>query len=75
MATIAPLRSLPGKSLGKLVWANLVQSAGLRRRAQKVFSPMRLAFLSASRVVDTTKMRDVLGVIPRTPEQGIRDSL
>jgi nucleoside-diphosphate-sugar epimerase len=43
--------------------------------AQKVFSPMRLAFLSASRVVDTTKMRDVLGVMPRTPEQGIRDSL
>jgi hypothetical protein len=36
---------------------------------------MRLAFLSASRIVDTTKMRDALGVIPRTPEQGIRDSL
>lgn len=43
--------------------------------AQKVFSPMRLAFLSASRVVDATKMRGVLGVTPRTPEQGIRDSL
>lgn len=43
--------------------------------AQKVFSPMRLAFLSASRIVDTTKMRGVLGVTPRTPEQGIRDSL
>jgi nucleoside-diphosphate-sugar epimerase len=42
--------------------------------AQKVFSPMRLAFLSASRVVDTTKMRGVLGVNPRTPEEGIRDS-
>jgi nucleoside-diphosphate-sugar epimerase len=44
-------------------------------QAQDVFSPMRLAFLSSSRIVDTTKMRDVLGVTPRTPEQGIRDSL
>ena len=43
--------------------------------AKKVFSPMRLAFLSASRVVDTTKMRCVLGVTPRTPVQGLRDSL
>ena len=44
-------------------------------QAQKVFSPMRLAFLSSSRIVDTTKMRNMLGVTPRTPEQGIRDSL
>ena len=60
----------------------VARQAGLRAprtiswaEAQKVFSPMRLAFLSASRVVDTTKMRGVLGVTPRTPEEGIRDSL
>lgn len=59
----------------------VARQAGLRAprtiswaEAQKVFSPMRLAFLSASRVVDTTKMRGVLGVTPRTPEEGIRDS-
>ena len=33
--------------------------------AQKTFSPMRLSFLRESRVVDTTKMREVLGVTPR----------
>ncbi len=33
--------------------------------AQKTFSPMRLSFLAESRVVDTTKMREVLGVTPR----------
>ena len=32
--------------------------------AQDTFSPMRLAFLRESRIVDTTKMREVLGVIP-----------
>ena len=32
--------------------------------AQETFSPMRLAFLRESRIVDTTKMREVLGVIP-----------
>ena len=60
----------------------VARQAGLRAphtidwaEAKKIFSPMRLAFLSASRVVDTTKMRGVLGVTPRTPEQGIRDSL
>jgi nucleoside-diphosphate-sugar epimerase len=60
----------------------VARQAGLREpgtinwaRAQEVFSPMRLAFLSSSRIVDTTKMRKVLGVTPRTPEQGIRDSL
>lgn len=59
----------------------VARQAGLRAprtiswaEAQTVFSPMRLAFLSASRVVDTTKMRGVLGVTPRTPEEGIRDS-
>lgn len=46
-----------------------------RAAAEQEFSPMRLAFMSASRVVDTTKMRDVLGITPRTPEDGIRDSL
>jgi len=33
--------------------------------AQQTFSPMRLSFLRESRVVDTTKMREVLGVIPK----------
>jgi nucleoside-diphosphate-sugar epimerase len=46
-----------------------------RGEAAQVFSPMRLAFLASSRIVDTTKMRDVLGIVPRTPEDGIRDSL
>ena len=46
-----------------------------RGEAAQEFSPMRLAFLASSRIVDTTKMRDVLGVEPRTPEVGIRDSL
>ena len=46
-----------------------------RAQAAEEFSSMRLAFLAASRRVDTTKMREVLGVTPRTPEQGIRDSL
>ena len=45
--------------------------------AQQTFSPMRLSFLSESRVVDTTKMRDVLGVTPKygNPADGIAASL
>jgi nucleoside-diphosphate-sugar epimerase len=48
-----------------------------RAQAEKEFSVVRLAFLSSSRVVDTTKMREVLGVTPRysNPEDGIRASL
>jgi nucleoside-diphosphate-sugar epimerase len=46
-----------------------------REQAAQEFSPMRLAFLASSRKVDTTKMRQILGVTPRTPEEGIRDSL
>ena len=48
-----------------------------RAEAQQRFSRQRMAFLSDSRVVDTTKMREVLGVIPRyaNPEDGIRASL
>ena len=46
-----------------------------RGEAAQIFSPMRLAFLASSRIVDTTRMRDVLGIAPRTPEDGIRDSL
>lgn len=46
-----------------------------RARAAEEFSPMRLAFLASSRKVDTTKMREVLGITPRTPEDGIRQSL
>lgn len=45
--------------------------------AQKEFSEMRLSFLRESRRIDTRKMRDILGVIPRyaNPEDGIRASL
>ncbi|MDH3533667.1 MAG: NAD-dependent epimerase/dehydratase family protein [Gammaproteobacteria bacterium] len=45
--------------------------------ARQQFSPQRLSFVTESRVVDTTKMRDVLGVTPRyaNPEDGIRDSV
>ena len=46
-----------------------------RAEAAQEFSPMRLAFLASSRRVDATKMREILGVTPRTPEEGIRDSL
>lgn len=46
-----------------------------REQAATEFSPMRLAFLASSRVVDATKMRELLGVTPRSPEDGIRDSL
>ena len=34
-------------------------------QAQETFSPMRLSFLRESRIVDTTKMRRVLGVNPK----------
>jgi nucleoside-diphosphate-sugar epimerase len=46
-----------------------------REAAAREFSPARLAFLASSRRVDTRHMRDTLGVTPRSPEQGIRDSL
>ena len=46
-----------------------------RAQAAQEFSPMRLAFLASSRIVDTTKMREVLGITPMTPEEGIRKSL
>lgn len=46
-----------------------------RARAAEEFSPMRLAFLASSRKVDTTRMREILGIAPRTPEQGIQQSL
>ena len=48
-----------------------------REQANVEFSPQRLAFMSDSRRVDTTKMRKVLGVTPRyaNPEDGIRASL
>jgi nucleoside-diphosphate-sugar epimerase len=48
-----------------------------REQANVEFSPQRLSFMSDSRRVDTTKMRDVLGVTPRyaNPEDGIRASL
>lgn len=45
--------------------------------AQKEFSEMRLSFLRESRRIDTRKMREVLGVVPRysNPEDGVRASL
>jgi len=48
-----------------------------RARAEREFSPMRLEFLSESRIVDTTKMREILGVSPAyaDPVDGIRASL
>ncbi len=48
-----------------------------RAEAERQFSKQRMAFLSDSRVVDTSKMRDLLGVVPRyaNPEDGIRASL
>ena len=48
-----------------------------RSEAERTFSPMRLSFLSESRVVDTTKMRETLGVTPRysDPVDGIAASL
>jgi nucleoside-diphosphate-sugar epimerase len=48
-----------------------------REQAEHEFSVQRMSFLRESRVVDTAKMRDVLGVTPRyaNPEDGIRASL
>ena len=46
-----------------------------RAQAAQEFSPMRLAFLASSRKVDTARMREILGITPMTPEQGIRRSL
>jgi len=48
-----------------------------REQANVEFSPQRLSFMSDSRRVDTTKMREMLGVTPRyaNPEDGIRASL
>ncbi|NNF40873.1 MAG: NAD-dependent epimerase/dehydratase family protein [Woeseiaceae bacterium] len=48
-----------------------------REAAKQQFSPQRWSFLRESRRVDTTKMRDVLGVTPRyaSPEEGISASL
>lgn len=48
-----------------------------REQASVAFSPQRLSFMSDSRRVDTTRMREVLGVAPRyaNPGDGIRASL
>jgi nucleoside-diphosphate-sugar epimerase len=48
-----------------------------RAEAENEFSAMRLAFLSSSRIVDTTKMREVLGVTLKYPDpaKGIAASL
>ncbi|MDH3490381.1 MAG: NAD-dependent epimerase/dehydratase family protein [Gammaproteobacteria bacterium] len=46
-------------------------------QANREFSAQRLSFMTESRRVDTTKMRSVLGVMPRyaNPEDGINASL
>jgi nucleoside-diphosphate-sugar epimerase len=48
-----------------------------REEAEKTFSEMRLSFLRESRRVDTRKMREVMGLVPRyiNPVDGIRASL
>jgi len=48
-----------------------------RAQAEKEFSPVRLAFMSSSRIVDTSRMREVLGVTPHfaNPATGIAASL
>lgn len=45
--------------------------------AQQAFGEARLSFLRESRIVDTTRMREILGFMPRysEPEDGIRASL
>ena len=45
--------------------------------AEQQFSPMRLSFLRDQRRVDTSKMRNVLGVVPKfsDPVDGIAASL
>ena len=56
--------------------ANLPEPPEISRaRAAQEFSPMRLAFLASSRKVDTSRMREILGVTPRSPEEGIQQSL
>lgn len=63
---------------------NIAELAGLqppptvsRATANETFSEPRLSFLRESRTLDTTKMREVLGVEPHysNPEDGIRASL
>ena len=48
-----------------------------REEAERTFSPMRLSFLRESRIVDITKMRSTLGVVPQytNPADGIAASL
>jgi nucleoside-diphosphate-sugar epimerase len=46
-----------------------------RAEAETHFSAARLSFLAESRRLDNTKMRERLGIQPRDPETGIRQSL
>ena len=48
-----------------------------RAEAEKTFSPQRLSFLRESRLIDTTRMREILGLTPRyaSADDGIRASL
>jgi len=74
-----------GDHRSSIAFANRVAAlAGLplpptvtRAEADTTFSDLRLSFLRESRVLDTTKMREVLGVTPRygIAEDGIKASL
>jgi len=58
--------------------AGLAPPPGISRKtAERTLNPLRLSFLRESRKIDTTKMREVLGVVPHyeDPEEGIRASL
>jgi len=64
--------------------AEVARQAGLpqpptisRAEAAQQFSPMRLSFLAESRIVDTTRMREQLGVELRyaRPEDGIKAAI
>jgi nucleoside-diphosphate-sugar epimerase len=48
-----------------------------RAEAEASFDPMRMSFLAESRIVDTTRIREILGFTPRygNAEDGIRASL
>ncbi len=58
--------------------AGLAEPPGIDRTAAgEHFSPMRLSFLNESRIIDTTRLREVMGYVPRYADatDGIRASL
>jgi nucleoside-diphosphate-sugar epimerase len=74
-----------GDHMSSVAFANCVaELAGIpapvtvsREEALATFSETRLSFLRESRTLDTSKMRDILGVTPRygDPQDGVRASL